>query len=63
MKMSRLGIIVLGAVVLGGGAFASRATLAQDANGRQPATKADYERWKTELSNWGDGGRMTSWER
>ena len=27
------------------------------AGGRPPVAKADYERWKTELSNWGRWGK------
>src|ERR687896_108879 len=52
-RMLLSGIVV--AVTIGSLTTALRS--AQTGGSSAPVTKADYERWKTELSNWGRWGR------
>src|SRR3972149_3053387 len=49
-------LVVLGRVLAGGGRTSLAQRGGQSPGGRAPVSKADVDRWMTELSNWGRWG-------
>jgi kynurenine formamidase len=60
MKRVAAGLITIGLAMAAGEAVRSQGTApagAAAANARPPVAKAEYERWKVDLSNWGRWGK------